>query len=72
MGEFVEAGEHGGRPFYTQRDTEGVRDTFLYSEGGKWWVSPTLGKSIGWLRNKQDNPALPLHYVYFVQLVALY
>ena len=23
LGEFVEAGEHGGRPYYRQRDTEG-------------------------------------------------
>ena len=56
LGEFVEAGEHGGRPFYTQRDTEGVSNTFLYSEGGKWWVSDILGESAGFLRNKQDIP----------------
>lgn len=59
LGEFVEAGEHGGRPFFTQRDTEGVSDKFLYSEGGKWWVSDILGESSGWLRNKQDSPFPP-------------
>merc|ERR1712062_345373 len=59
MGEFVEAGEHGGRPFYTQRDTEGVINMFLYSEGGKWYVSGPLGGSGGWLRNKQDSPLPP-------------
>merc|ERR1719237_397367 len=32
LGEFVEAGEHGGKPFYRQRDTEGSSETFLYSE----------------------------------------
>ena len=56
LGEFVEAGEHGGRPFYTQRDTEGVSNMFLYSEGGKWWVSDILGESTGWLVNREDSP----------------
>ena len=59
LGEFVEAGEHGGRPFFIQRDTEGVRNIFLYSEGGKWWVWHTLGESTGGLRNKQDSPLPP-------------
>ena len=45
LGEFEEAGEHGGRPYYRQKDTEGNKDAFLYSEGGKWLVSNTLGKS---------------------------
>ena len=59
LGEFVEAGEHGGRPYYRQRDTEGERDYFLYSEGGKWVVSDTLGDSYGRLRNPQDTPLPP-------------
>ena len=59
LGEFVEAGEHGGRPFYTQRDTEGVSDTFLYSEGGTWRVWRTLGESNGWLRNLQNTNTPP-------------
>ena len=59
LGEFVEAGEHGGRPYYRQRDTESERDYFLYSEGGKWMVSDTLGDSYGRLRNHQDTPLPP-------------
>ena len=54
MGEFVEAGEHGGRPYYRQRDTEG-KDAFLYNKGGEWLVGPTLGGSRWTLRNYQDS-----------------
>ena len=60
LGEFVEAGEHGGRPFFIQRDTEGVRNIFLYSEGGKWWVSDILGESNGGLLNRKDSPLPPI------------
>lgn len=35
------------RPYYKQKDTEGNKGTFLYSEEGMWWVSNTLGKSAG-------------------------
>ena len=59
LGEFVEAGEHGGRPFYRQRDTEGQQGRFLYSEGGEWFVSDTLGKLAGWLRNSQNTNTPP-------------
>ena len=59
LGEFVEAGEHGGRPFYTQRDTEGDGSMFLYSEGGKWWVNDILGESTGWLLNREDSNLPP-------------
>ena len=38
LGEFKRAGEHYGKPYYEQRDTEGNLKTFLYSEGGTWWV----------------------------------
>ena len=31
LGEFVKAGNYNGRPFYKQRDTEGIRKTFLYN-----------------------------------------
>ena len=68
LGEFVEAGEYNGRPFYKQRDTEGTsslpgnEDMFLYysehySDG--WWVSGTLGGSTGSLYNDQ-NTSLPM------------
>ena len=59
LGEFVEAGEHGGRPFYRQRDTEGTEESFLYSEGGNWFVEVTLGESTGWLRNSQNTNTPP-------------
>ena len=59
LGEYVEAGEHGGRPFYRQRDTEGRSENFLYSEGGEWLVSSTLGSSYGRLENPQDTPLPP-------------
>ena len=59
LGEFVEAGEHEGRPYYIQRDTEGRSDNFLYSEGGKWLVDNDLGGSYGRLKNRQDTPLPP-------------
>jgi len=59
LGEFVEAGEYGGRPFFRQRDTEGQRGNFLYSEGGEWWVSDILGESNGFLRNSQNTNTPP-------------
>ena len=59
LGEFVEAGEHGGRPYFRQRDTEGTEDIFLYSEGGKWWVNDILGESTGSLRNSQNTNTPP-------------
>ena len=59
LGEFVEAGEYRGRPFYNQRDTEHSRNNFLFSEGGKWWASGTLG---GWPRSlcNFQNTSLPM------------
>ena len=59
LGEFVEAGEHGGRPYFRQRDTLGKAGTFLYNEGGNWLVSETLGGSMAHLRNYQDTPLPP-------------
>ena len=59
LGEFVKAGEHEGRPYYRQRDTEGNPETFLYSAGGKWWVWEKLGQSTGALKNEQNSPEPP-------------
>ena len=59
LGEYVEAGEHGGRPYYKQRDTEGRSENFLYSEGGEWLVSSDLGDSYGRLKNPQETPLPP-------------
>ena len=55
LGEFVEAGEYGGRPYYRQRDTERKKDAFLYSKGGEWLVSETLGGSDVNLVNPQNS-----------------
>ena len=55
LGEFVEAGEHGGRPYYRQRDTEGESETFLYSEDGEGLVNDILGGSAAFLRNSQNS-----------------
>ena len=46
----MEAGEHGGKPFYRQRDTEGQSGIFLYSE---WLVGDTLGGTSGGVGNSQ-------------------
>ena len=59
LGEFVEAGEHGGRPYFIQRDTEGSADQFLYYRGGDWLVGSTLGGSGANLRNYQDTRRPP-------------
>ena len=60
LGEFVEAGEHKGRPFYKQRDTEGSEDNFLYySEASGWVVSDLFGRSVGSLYNDQ-NTSVPM------------
>ena len=59
LGMFEEAGEHGGRPYYVQKDTEGSVDTFLYNEGGNWMVSTTLGGTSSNLVNYQDTPLPP-------------
>ena len=60
IGEYVEAGEHGGRPYFIQRDTEGESDFFLYRTGSNWLVSNTLGKTSANLLNSQDTPQPPL------------
>lgn len=60
LGEYVQVGEHGGRPYYRQRDTEESTPNFLYSEGGNWLVSDTLGKSTGDLSNSKNVDEPPL------------
>ena len=60
LGEYVEAGEHGGRPYYRQRDTEGNTETFLYSEEDGWFVSHTIGHNYDYgLRNYQKTAKPP-------------
>ena len=60
LGEYVEEGEYGGRPYFKQRDTEGSKNSFLYSKEGKWVVGKTLGGSSSIpLKNNQDTPLPP-------------
>ena len=58
LGEFVRMGNHNNRPYYKQRDTEGIEDLYMYYSD-RWWVSDTLGRSWGFLRNRQDTDLPP-------------
>ena len=60
LGEFVKAGEHGGRPYYKQRDTEGSEDMFLFSEGGIWIVGSNLGVLHGNVLNRLNSDLPPI------------
>ena len=55
LGEYVEAGEHRGQPYYRQRDTVGSTETFLKNEEGNWCVSYTLGGSSVGLYNYENK-----------------
>ena len=59
LGEFVEAGEHGGRFYYRQRDTEGSQPLYLYFEDNCWQVSVTLGNRKDYIKNCQNTQLLP-------------
>ena len=56
LGEFVKTGEHEGKPYYRQRDTNMSHDLFLFYALGNstldstgnttgWYVGPVLGDS---------------------------
>ena len=61
MGVFLLAGEHNNRPYYRQKhtlDTQGA--LFLYShDNGIWYVSDTLGKAGGSLKNTTKTASVP-------------
>ena len=60
MGEFVEQeGEHNGRIFFKQRNTEAEGGAYIYFEQSGWKVSDTLGKAGGVLRNMQVTKLPP-------------
>ena len=59
LGEFVEAGKHGGKPFFRQRDTEGSKPQYLYFEDSCWQVSVTLGNGNHYIRNCRDTQLPP-------------
>ena len=59
LGEFVEVGELGGRPFFLQKDTEGSKPQYLYFEDKCWQVSVTLGNRNDFLKNCQDTRMPP-------------
>ena len=71
-GEFVEAGEHRGRPFYKQRDTEGYYDEdfflYQYSDGGLWWAGDILRGSAVYQQNNQST-TLPMtsDWLYWIE-----
>ena len=59
LGEFVEAGKHGGKPFFRQRNTESSKPEFLYFEDSCWQVSMTLGNREDFIKNCQDTQLPP-------------
>ena len=59
LGEYVEAGELGKRPFFVQRDTEGSKPHYLYFEDSCWQVSETLGNRNDYIKNCQDTQLPP-------------
>ena len=61
LGEYVEAGEYDGRPYYQQRNTEGQRGEFLYSQAEEWKVSGILGNSACGLRNSANTSKPPIN-----------
>ena len=59
LGEFVEQkGEHNGRVFYKQRETEAEEGAYIYFEENVWWVGQGLGKA-KYLRNTQVTKLPP-------------
>ena len=64
LGEFVEAGEQEGRPYFVQRDTEGTNQTFLYhhvdDEVSYWLVGNILGEFKAVLVNNLNSHDPPL------------
>jgi len=59
LGEFVRMGKYNNRPYYKQEDTEGSEDLYMYYMSDGWWVGDTLGRSFGFLRNRQDTDLPP-------------
>merc|ERR1712066_426791 len=45
LGDFVEAGYYGERPYFLQRDTEGNDEIFLYYFENRWRVWSSLGST---------------------------
>ena len=51
----MKAGEHGGKPYFLQRDTLGEEDSFLFYTGINWIVGPILGTQNGGLLSNLDT-----------------
>lgn len=47
--------KHNQRAYFVQRHTVGGGRSYLYFEANCWYVSASLGKTGGWLRNTQDT-----------------
>ena len=54
----MEAGEHGGVPFFRQMDTFGTEE-FLFNYGNEWFVGSTLEEARGGLLNRQNTSTHP-------------
>ena len=54
----MEAGEHGGVPYFRQRDTVGTEE-FLFNYGNGWFVGSTLEEARGGLLNRQKTTTHP-------------
>ena len=59
LGEFVEAGEHGGRPYYLQRNTEKRQPNYLFFEDYCWRVSETFESRNSNVKNCKDTQLPP-------------
>ena len=55
----VKEGEHGGNPYFHQRDTVGDTETYLFYNGTDWIVGPVLGEGNGKLLNRQNTESPP-------------
>ena len=52
-------GEHNGRIFFKQRETEADGEAYIYFEQNAWKVSDTLGRREGKLQNRQVTKLPP-------------
>ena len=55
----MKEGEHGGKPYFLQRDTIGDTETVLFYNGTNWIVAPVLGEGNGKLLNRQNTESPP-------------
>ena len=83
-GKYVEEGAHNGRPFFRRRNTEDMKDNFIYFSGKCWFVSDVLGEkngkrvklegvpTISWYTFRELQHNLMLLYILFLAVMYLY